>query len=394
MTVEDASAKLAKLLEVAAGTLRPLGDQPIAIASARHRFNDAWTDDYWCAVQMGDRIWEQSQFFSDQGQSRSNERGSLPIDEGKEGSPSALSVSFQTARALLRWLDTQQWHSLASAAFGTREHGAIAALVIQFDQVWFHMSHPNDGDAELHALIGDRLELLGGGIDDRFDHIVGGKELAYCTHPDPSVASRLSDRARRQFSLTIVDEEASIRLATILGQHARNVAELCGDGVSADEPFAWGVGNLPSPSWRKDGNPIDKYFPNQFVLGEVSFLQQNYDEVGRNPKRYRDGDAYVAEIDRRPFDALAILFRMVDAAHLRTLFERATGMDTFGLPNLVFIAIGGLPYILCRRRIYGVNEGGLYFIGMIDEIENDDLCGQREWLARLRQLFAHRLLTY
>ena len=57
---DESMGKLAGLVDEAAKELLQFDRPLLAIASAAHKYNDAMYDDYWCAVQLGSHLWEQS----------------------------------------------------------------------------------------------------------------------------------------------------------------------------------------------------------------------------------------------------------------------------------------------------------------------------------------------
>src|SRR5438270_7089804 len=135
----------ALLWEVGSG-LQKLGPEPAAVACATDKFNDANSDDFWCAVRVGGYFWEQSQFFGN----FASEKAHGPTDEGGEGTALLQSRSFGAARAMLDELERADWRDLAEKEFGARSNGSVFALVHQLDQLWLHISHPMEAFGELY----------------------------------------------------------------------------------------------------------------------------------------------------------------------------------------------------------------------------------------------------
>ncbi len=386
------SRKLAKLIDQAARELSKLGQSPVAIASAANKYNDAHEDDYWCSVQLGPYRWEQSQFFGSGDRIGSAEQFSTQsLDPDDHGSATANANDLNAARGLLRRLDQAGWHKLASEATGLPCHGGILAVVIQFNQVWLHCSHPLGSAADqIYALVEGKLERVAW-IDDRFDDVIGGAELIKCDQPDPKVVEQLSPVAQSHFSWAIDDEEASLALARLLIDLALKIDDLIHSDGSRDRPFAWLVGftnwSDRRYKWDKSSRGVDHIFE-EFAIGETYF-DRNY--FGTLSHCRHQSDAYderLRVLEDGPYERLDDLLRTVDETQIRRLFETATGTDTFDQAELYLLVSNAVPYLRFRNRLYGIRSDGVRIVGDLNDLCDPLGPGTDEWIDKLGKIFA------
>lgn len=206
--------RLHTLLSDAGARLRELGQEPLAVASATDKFNDAHHDDLWLAVRQGGSVWEQSQFF--EAAEISEHSRAWMGDEDRQASR-LRDVHFAIARSLLDELERAGWRELASRALGFSRDGTVFALFWQFDQLWFDVSHPQGtgDDDRLYAVHADGF-CEAARRDDRMDHLIDDANLLRTEDFRPQVIPYLSDAARRQFVPSLEDSDAAEELANVL----------------------------------------------------------------------------------------------------------------------------------------------------------------------------------
>ncbi|MEM1132396.1 MAG: hypothetical protein AAGH53_05625 [Pseudomonadota bacterium] len=391
MTLSNAHDQLAELIEVAGNELRLLGEEPLAIASATHKFNDATEDDYWCAVQLGQYQWEQSQFFgSTTGHGIAKESSTLKVDPENYGSSQFDPENIQRARGILRRLDKAGWRQLATKFAGLKGFGDIIALAIQFDQIWLHCSDSYGGDDYIFALIDGTLEQLANSTDCFTNHI-GFAELIQCASPDLDIVVRLSPTARSHFDLSVHDKAASHELADTLLQ----LADLIDDTIEpVDEfspPFACPVGftqykDLRYPWVRSYG----RYFYNtlEFAVGETRFDRQYFNTLKKTFVRPDDVMKRRKLTEAKQFEELYDHLEKVDRTRIRQLFEKSTGKDTFDSDQLYYLVLEAEPYLLFRNILYHLHEKGMTIINDWRGTNDPIGPGTKQWLDDLGRIFS------
>ena len=226
---DGAARELTALLDGAAERVKAIGPTPAFLGECPHKYNDAWYDDLWYAVQAGETWWEQSHFF----EGRSGENGEpeplveerikfaspRTADAIKAAGASVESERIAALRSVLRDLQTAGWRTLTDKAF-TAERG-LAALVIERGQRWFVMETPNHFDADVFAW-DDRGMFRVGGMG-RIDQAVGTHLLLTFETIERDALSRLGEPARRYFRPSVADSDAVMRLAELLWETVQAV---------------------------------------------------------------------------------------------------------------------------------------------------------------------------
>lgn len=226
---EGAARELAELLDTAAARIEAIGPAPAFVGECPHKYNDAWYDDLWYAVQAGEAYWEQSHFF--EGRSGTDgepeplveERGKFTAprtaDAIKAAGASVESERIAGLRSVLRDLQTAGWRNLTDRAF-TAERG-LAGLVIEREQRWFVMETPNHYDADIFAW-DDRGMFRVGGMG-RIDQAIGQRILLTFETIERNAIGRLKGAAGRYFHPSVADSEAAMRLGALLWEAAEAV---------------------------------------------------------------------------------------------------------------------------------------------------------------------------
>ncbi len=393
MTPEESLDALAALVIDAAAELRLLGEQPLAIASAYDKFNDAFEDDYWSAVQLGWFNWEQSQFF--QGWDgriggTAKQHGTVMIEPGECGSAEASHHAIKRARAILKRLDDAKWHELAETALGAQIPSGILAVVIQFDQVWLHCSSAiGTNEDQILALVDGKLRRLAP-IDDRFDELIGRAELIRCDGPDPELITLISSAARTHFDAAILDREAARELALLLNAIAPRVAELANrDPVAFRPRVPWSEQRY---RWQRS-NFTSSRCP-RFVLGDEYFDREYFQKLSVVAKTSPMAAERRAQLAAPVFTQLEAPFRTIDEKQVRDLFEQASGTHLFDSEDLYLLFVGSQPWLAYRDRLHRVNSQGID--AAVQWRASAELLGRElhEWIAGLRSQFEHSVYRF
>jgi len=385
---ETAATKLTQLVSEFADKLKLLGREPLAIASARNKFNDAHQDDYWCAVQLEQYRWEQSQFFgAEDGHGSAQESSNRKLEADAYGSANSQPPDLGAARTLLRQLDKAGWHELADQAFGLPTHGGIIALVVQFDQVWLHCSHPQGSEGEqILALVNGETKLLTY-TDDRFDELIGHPELIRCPEADPEIIQMLSPRSQFQFGNRIRDTGAAHQLVTRLVCLGEQIDDLISYRGRPTPRFAFRLG----VGFRDERYRGYKTVGSAFLLARFAidscYYDRNYFNIlshSNNP----DAKVRLDELNAGPFHDLWEILKDVDEAGLRRLFEAATGANTFDDDDLFWLLVDRVPYLRFRDKLYQIDQGGLSYLGDWRRLEEPLGPASNKWLDEMRRVFA------
>lgn len=214
---EEAVAALVAMLDDAAAEVEGIGAEPILLAECPHKYNDAWYDDLWHAVQAGPTWWEQSQFFEESFPPRVEERARFETDlDGPtiRATGATLTGEQITAlRAVLRGLQVKGWrHAVRAATAPPRD---LLALVVEHRQRWLVLETPNAHD-QASILAWDAAGLFRIGTMGRIDQAVGGDRLLLFETVESEAVCRLGSCARAYFHPSVVDGEAAMTLGGLL----------------------------------------------------------------------------------------------------------------------------------------------------------------------------------
>lgn len=302
MTIDHAAQLSEKdyvaLLIEHAQRLRKLGPQPLAVTCANDKFNDAFDDDFWCAVQVGGSYWEQSQFFHTA--SREQSIIALNADTGGHQIGSSLYgvAAITEGRKILASLEKRQWRQVGKDSIARNPGVAgifpwdnIYALIIQHDQVWLWIGAPMNDKNILYACHPSGLIFVG--LDThRMDEIFGALDLLYPEPFQQAALPFLTPKAQAYFRPRVVDEGASAEFAHFVHDALTQLRHL------TTEPIHFWL-----DPWQISGNP--------------------YFSVGS--EKYSKNDIVGAP---EPVPSIAKIIDSLDHTRLRTLFEQATSLDT------------------------------------------------------------------
>jgi len=322
--------------------LKDLGQEPLAIASATNKFNDAQHDDLWLAVRQGGSAWEQSQFF-EAAQVSEHSRAWMGGDDRQAAR--LRDVHFAKARALLDELERTEWRELASRAFEFASDGTVFALFWQFNQLWFDVSHPQGtgDDDRLYAVHADGF-CEAARRDDRMDHLIASANLLRTEDFRPQVIPYLSAAARRQFVPTMEDSNAAEDLVALLHVAARAIRKATREPVAVTLPA---INSFDQKRRIRFANMHP-----QFQIRNVYFdamlyralkTQQMSEEVRKNQ---------LAKFDFAPFENLEGIVQRLGEAKPRALFERAFGVDSFGSERILFLITGAGFHLYHGAKLY------------------------------------------
>lgn len=341
---ERAQAQLHSLLSDAGARLREWGQQPLAIASATDKFNDAHHDDLWLAARQGGSLWEQSQFF-EAAQVSEHSRAWVGAENREESR--LRDVHFTKARALLNELERAEWRDLASRAFGFSSGGPVFALFWQFDQLWFDVSHPQGvgDDDRLYAVHAEGF-CEAARRDERMDHLISDANLLRTEDFRHQVIPYLSAAAHRHFAPSLQDFGAADRLVILLHKTAREIRKLTLEPVSV---------TLPAMNCFDQQRRIR--FANmhpQFQIRDIYFDAAQYRSLKTQHMSEEVRKSQLARFDFAPFEKLEPIVREFGEAKPRALFEQAFGVDTFGSERILFLITGAGLYLYHGAKLYEV----------------------------------------
>jgi hypothetical protein len=383
-------AELNGLLRKEAAALRALGTEPLAVASARDKFNDANTDDYWCAVQIGRAYWEQSQFFGSSmrgSYGTLRERGTMLLPPEDFASAVAKTCPIDAGREILKRLDVQGWHDLCAAAFEFPTSGIILALVVQFDQVWLHCSDPRSNYTDkLFALIADGLHFCCE-IDDRFDDRIGKPELIRRAEMTPETLARLSASAKAQFSFEIVDENAAMLFASLVLPISAELRRITGGEIAIAAKIGADWRKLKYP-WAK-GSAHSPF--SEFAFGELYYSENYYYALKSAAERKSWAAERMAKLTQLPLEELNTFGRSIDHDQIRRSFEQATGVDTFDDGDLMLLIDGGTTYVCHEGSLYRVDADGLSPIAR-NGAHQGETSSFDPWIENLEVIFRQKSL--
>jgi len=362
-----ARARLHALLRQQAEHLKPLGQQPLAVASAFDKFNDAREDDFWCAVQLGRYRWEQSQFFGSwAGSAHAEETASISLSEDDQGAADAVSNDIAAARRVLKTLDDAGWHGLVEAAYGIRRSGHILALVIQFNQVWLHTSNPMGYERdELYAVGQDGLFFFAR-HEDRFDELIGQPELIRNSAVSEEAAAAVPPAVRAQLGHSVQDTAAAKELSALMLRASAALRDIFNRAIrhplATDLPKV--VIDLPPAPYEQRryawGTDRSRRPPGCSFAVEDIYFNHNHANVARGTHAKSPRVAqYVESLDHYPFAALASVVAEIEKWPLRDCFERATGIDTFDVNELQFFDDGTNSVLVYRKVLFRATADGI-----------------------------------
>ncbi|MFK7876616.1 MAG: hypothetical protein AB8B71_12690 [Paracoccaceae bacterium] len=227
MSISQFDAKLMECLALAVGNLADIGVEPVFLGECPNKFNDAIQDDLWFAVQAGTAYWEQSHFFEHSSEPFVRERASYPVDCDveaiKQSGPTVTSDLIAHLREKLRSLQKQDWRALCN-------WDGLAALVIERNQPWLVLEHPNGLDGEVYSW--NEAGMFNVGTVERIDQRVGKNRVLIFKTIDPANVAQLGDVVRRYLEPQLQDAESAMTLAGLL----REAVDLLREAT--DKPFA------------------------------------------------------------------------------------------------------------------------------------------------------------
>jgi hypothetical protein len=339
---EGERTRLHTLLSNAGARLREVGQEPLAIASATDKFNDAFHDDLWLAVRQGESLWEQSQFFES---AEVSERSRAWVGADNREEARLRDVHFTKARAILNDLERAEWRELASRSFGFASGGPVFSLFWQFDQLWFDVSHPEGAgdDDRLYAVHAEGF-FEAARRDERMDRLISDANLLRTEDFQPKVIPYLSATARRYFAPTLQDSDAADQLGTRLQKTARAIKKITRESV---------IVTLPAINSFDQQRRIRFASTHpQFQIRDIYFDAEHYRSLKTQRMNEDVRKSQLARFDFAPFEELESVVRELGEAKPRALFERAFSINTFGSERILFLVTGAGLYLYHGARLY------------------------------------------
>jgi hypothetical protein len=345
---DQARDRLHALLSDAGSRFRALGPEPVAVACATDKFNDAWRDDFWCAVRIGPHVWEQSQFFA---AGFAAEKASVPMDGGGQGTAMLQAPAFDAARAILDQLERGAWRTLVENALGEKRPGNIFAFVYQFDQLWLNISDPmGNFPGELHAVLDSKLIFVAA-VEERMDELIGQPNLLRIDEIKPESLTFLSDAARRQF-------KPSLRMPRAAGELRKLLVEAA-DAIRRETSEVVIVTLAPADfGERRHARQYVTHLGPAFQVKDVGYEPLRYRELHTRPMNEDVRRQSLARYEIADFEKLDAVLRPLEKANPRGLFEAAFGVDTFDSEKLLFVIVRDELYLLHDTKLFAVQPEG------------------------------------
>jgi hypothetical protein len=170
----EAQAIVSYLLDNAARRLSGL-KEPVVVAACPNKFDDIGYFPDWLGVQVGDAMWERTDYRGERGAVSETSRD--PDD-------------LVTAREVLRWLQDAEWRRQVELAFGLKLFNEALAVVRQHGAVWFVISASNDGE-DIAFLVGSSGALQRVGVPSRLDQRLKRNRPLLLERIDPEAWPRL-----------------------------------------------------------------------------------------------------------------------------------------------------------------------------------------------------------
>lgn len=199
------------LLTEHANQLRKIGPEPLLVACATNKFNDAFDDDQWSAVQIGRAYWEQSLHFHHS-----------PPDKVEAAFYVSNASAFAAGREILASLERRHWRQAGREQFSRHpdcdhwREDLIYALIIQHDQAWLWVGLASGASKNLLYACHSSGLVLAGSDEHRLDQSIGAPQLLFPAPFNQASLPFLSPSAQAQFRPRIIDENASHELARLV----------------------------------------------------------------------------------------------------------------------------------------------------------------------------------
>ena len=341
-----AERDLIDLLDKTADRLATLGVEPVFIGECPNKFNDAFEDDLWFAVQAGEDYWEQSQFFHQDSGIHANERSSYRADrDTAENSPTDIAATRITfLREILKCLQESGWRELIG-------HGGLIALVIERGQRWLVLEYPNIDDAAIFSW--DAEGIFAAGTMERIDQTIGQDKLLTFHTVEFADLDRLRGTARRQFMPELQDKEAETRFWQVLSSALNSILG------EAKQLFA-----LVS---RNSRGPVHgRQIPSMASVVSIELEGQDGDLVHRRddtwpkfrPKAGGDPIEY-SDLAKAMHGALGGF----EKADWRGLFGSAFGEVLERGDQLAIIANQDIAFLIRGNAVFEISPAGLVYEG-------------------------------
>jgi hypothetical protein len=186
---ESAYGELRSLLWNAVNELHALQIEPVVVASCPFKFNDAFNDEGWEAIQVGT-------FFSE----RTSYLGTPDAHDQRLAETPAAGTS---ANRILQTLEAAQWRKVYQKVFGRSSMSTeeVIALVLQDGKNWLAVDGSNSGESAVYSIeSGGGLRHFGHAVSDdegrRFDQRIGENQPLLIRTNQENIAGRAAIEAR------------------------------------------------------------------------------------------------------------------------------------------------------------------------------------------------------
>ena len=353
--VKDAAAArdLRAILDPAIERLRAFNQSPALIAECPDKFNDALSDDYWQAVQLGQIYWEQSHFFKENYPAGVKEHAHYgaefpKLTQAADGR-TIVAHDIYAAWGILSDLQRLGWRQLADQALQGKTE--ILWLALDNGQPLLCKDSAVEGEGEVWLLRGD-AGFTQFGICARIDQEIGNESPICFESINPYAFGLLTDAAKHHFMPSVIDEPAYLALTSLVSSTVNEVSAVT--DVRID--FCSAGSRTSSHAFRvaPEGMPLVSY--GRYTGGIVG-------ADGAVPA-WRGSGPVVPP----PEDVIRMspALRRLEEADWRGLFGRAFGAPLVS-PQVLALFVDRSGAVLVRENaVFRVSPSGLVFAGLCD----------------------------
>lgn len=251
----ESEIELINMLDRAANVLRTLSDETVLVAACPSKFNDAWYDDRWFAVQVGGAYWEAAHYL--EGRDKP-----LIKEEGRE----QTSKGIRAARKVLEELEHSNWRTALSDCLGKQYvmPGDVVCLAIQFGQPWICSVSSND-TRDIACTWSSLNGLVHMARCERIDHSIGTPHPLCFADLRTDFWQHLAPSARAQLRPKVQDRQAAVELCRILMDAALTIDRT----LAPQEKIALHASNSSWSSYNHENQP-QVYFGREFGPSTVA----------------------------------------------------------------------------------------------------------------------------
>jgi hypothetical protein len=341
-----AEGRLIPLLDNAIAQLSALKADVALVAECPDKFNDAYEDDYWRAVQVDEAVWEQSHFFKYKSPPEVHERTHEPSGE-----------KLAVARKVLKELESAGWRDEALACSG-RQGGLLLCLALFHGQPLLCRTSPIDGEGSVWTWsAGSGLQHIAS--CERIDHRIGDPNPIGLNLLRPGIWRFLTQAAQIYFSPTVRDRQTYTKLCVLLSEVCERARKLTMERVI-----------LVSPTTR--------LFPGAEQTGGRGFVST--ETYGSDSQAVAPlPNTHVTPFDMRPLppilQELDRLLAELENAGWRQLFS--TALSNLRPGELLALWVeADLQLLIWEQSLFELKNNSLQFLGLTDRM----CCSDPDWV--------------